>query len=57
MALRMLAPTYWVKGGDYTLATLDPGEVEAARESGTEIILLPTIGEYSTTKILERLAK
>lgn len=56
-AIRLLAPTYWVKGGDYTLATLDGSEVDAARETGTEIILLPTIGDYSTTKILERLAK
>lgn len=54
-AIRWLKPAFWIKGGDYTLETLDQDEVTAAREVGAEIVLVPTIGGYSTSKILERL--
>jgi bifunctional ADP-heptose synthase (sugar kinase/adenylyltransferase) len=54
-AIRLVRPLCWSKGGDYTLETLDKDEVSAAREVGTDIILVPTIGSYSTSAILKRL--
>lgn len=53
-AIRMVRPLAWVKGGDYTRQTLDQGEVAAADEVRAYIILIPTIGDYSTTKILQK---
>lgn len=54
-ALRRLAPDSWIKGGDYTLDTLNKDEVDAAREAGTDIVLLPHLTDISSTKILERM--
>lgn len=55
--IRTLSPDFWFKGGDYTLETLDKDEVAAAKEVGCRIVLVPTIGDYSTTKMLERMGK
>lgn len=54
-AIRALRPTDWVKGGDYTLDTLDKDEVKAANEVGAKIHIVPTIGKHSTTNILSKL--
>lgn len=53
-AIRMVRPTKWFKGGDYTLQTLDQHEVSAAKEVGADIVLCPTVEGYSTTSILSR---
>jgi len=54
-AIRAVKPAYWIKGGDYTLETLDKHEVQAANDVGACIILFGRVGDYSTTKILQRL--
>jgi D-beta-D-heptose 7-phosphate kinase/D-beta-D-heptose 1-phosphate adenosyltransferase len=54
-AIRVVRPAFWVKGGDYTLETLDKDEVQAANEVGARIILFGRVGDYSTTNILKRL--
>jgi D-beta-D-heptose 7-phosphate kinase/D-beta-D-heptose 1-phosphate adenosyltransferase len=53
--LKTLRPAVWVKGGDRILETLNPDERRTAEEIGTRIVILPRIGEYSTTGILEKL--
>lgn len=53
-AIKLVAPAYWVKGGSYTMETLDKDEVTAAREVGSEIVLVPMLKGYSTTNILNR---
>lgn len=53
-AIRLVAPTYWVKGGSYTMETLDKDEVAAAKEVGAEIVLVPMVAGHSTTSILSR---
>lgn len=53
--IRLIRPIAWIKGGDYTLNTLDKDEVAAAREVDAEIVLIPTIGNYSTTNTLKKL--
>jgi rfaE bifunctional protein nucleotidyltransferase chain/domain len=49
--LELVRPHVWVKGGDYTLETLDQREVEAVRSCGGQVELFPTVPGYSTTKI------
>lgn len=55
--IRELKPDIWVKGGDYTLESLDRSEVAAANEVGVQIRILPVSVGYSTTHTLERLQK
>lgn len=52
--IRQMGATTWVKGGDYTLDTLDKGEVQAAKDAGTKIVILPVTPGISTTNILKR---
>lgn len=52
--IRTLRPHIWVKGGDYTLETLDPGERAAAEAVGAEIKLIPYVAGISTTGIITR---
>lgn len=52
--VRVIRPHVYAKGGDYTVASLDPGERAALEEAGTEIRILPLVPGRSTTAILER---
>lgn len=52
--LTVLEPHVWVKGGDYTLETLDQDEVRAVHSRNGQIEIIPTIAGYSTTGLLER---
>ena len=54
-AIRKLKPTIWVKGGDYTMETLNQEEVAAAKEVGARIVLFPKFGAYSSTSVIEKL--
>ncbi len=47
-------PDVYAKGGDYTLDTLDPGELAALRAVGARIEILPLVPGRSTTTILAR---
>ena len=53
--IRDLQAAVWVKGGDYTIDTLDKGEVAAANDVGTRIEIIPVVPGYSTTSTLKRL--
>lgn len=55
-AIMLIQPSHWVKGGGYTMKTLNKDEVAAAKAVGAEIILVPMVKDYSTTKILEKKA-
>ena len=48
--LDRLRPDVWVKGGDYTEADLP--EAEVVRRHGGEVVLLPTVAGYSSTKLI-----
>jgi len=52
-----LRPHVYVKGGDYTEETLDPGEREALRTCNTEIHLVSLIHGRSTTSLIEKLGQ
>lgn len=54
-AIRMVRPAKWFKGGDYTLNTLDPHEVDTARQVGAQIVLVPITKGHSSTAIIDKL--
>ena len=51
---RVIRPQIYAKGGDYTVASLDPGERGALQEVGAEICILPLVPGKSTTAIIEK---
>lgn len=53
--IRAVSPQVWVKGGDYTLKTLNQKEVRAAREVKAEIRIIPVTYDVSSTKIIKSL--
>ena len=53
--LAALAPDVYVKGGDYTLDKLDPGERGALEAAGSKIVFKPFIPGFSTTTLIERI--
>ena len=55
--IEMLRPAIYVKGGDYTLESLDPEEVAALQEAGAEIRTLPLIPGKSTSSLIERMQR
>ncbi len=55
--LNQIRPHVYAKGGDYTVETLNPGEVAALRTAKTEIHILELIPGKSTTATLARAAQ
>lgn len=51
-----LAPDVYVKGGDYTVESLNPEERDAILAAGAKILFIPFVPGLSTTKILEKAA-
>jgi rfaE bifunctional protein nucleotidyltransferase chain/domain len=52
--VRRIRPHIYAKGGDYTVASLDPGERGALEAVGADIRILPLVPGKSTTSILEK---
>lgn len=52
--IQRVRPILYVKGGDYTLETLDPEETAALSAVGAEIRFLPEVVGYSTTALRRR---
>jgi rfaE bifunctional protein nucleotidyltransferase chain/domain len=55
--LEKVRPAVYVKGGDYTPATLNPEEGAALEKIGAEIRILPFEPGYSTSALIERMKK
>jgi D-beta-D-heptose 7-phosphate kinase/D-beta-D-heptose 1-phosphate adenosyltransferase len=53
--LDMLRPEVFVKGGDYTRATMNQEEKRFVESYGGEVHLLPALPESSTSRIIERI--
>ena len=51
------APAIYVKGGDYTLETLDAEERTALEKVGANIRIIPFEKGYSTTRLVEKLRR
>lgn len=52
-----IAPDVYVKGGDYTVEKLDPGERSALSGCGAEIRFIPFVPGCSTTALIEKSRK
>ena len=50
-------PDIYVKGGDYTLETLNQEERSAVEQAGGKIIILPFVPGKSTTALLQKIAR
>ena len=55
--IELARPKVYVKGGDYTIATLDPSERGALEACGAEIVFVPTVAGVSTTDIIARIVE
>lgn len=53
--LERLRPDVWVKGGDYAGTELP--EAEVVRRHGGEVVLVPTVEGYSTTRLLRTVSR
>jgi rfaE bifunctional protein nucleotidyltransferase chain/domain len=50
-------PDVYVKGGDYTLETLNQDERRAVENSGGKIVIVPFVPGKSTTALLEKISR
>jgi rfaE bifunctional protein nucleotidyltransferase chain/domain len=50
--IEIVRPSMYVKGGDYTTATLDAEERMALEKIGTEIRILPLVPGHSTSRLI-----
>ena len=55
--IEKVRPAIYVKGGDYTAASLDPEERAALEKAGAEIRILPFEPGHSTSGLIERMRK
>jgi D-glycero-beta-D-manno-heptose 1-phosphate adenylyltransferase len=55
--IKALRPAIYVKGGDYTLESLDPEEVAALQDARAEIKTLPLVPGKSTSSLIERMQR
>jgi len=49
-------PDIWVKGGDYTLDTVNQDERKAVEKAGGKVVILPLVPGKSTTGLLEKIS-
>jgi rfaE bifunctional protein nucleotidyltransferase chain/domain len=59
-AIRFLAaaqPDIYVKGGDYTVDTVNQEERRLVEQAGGKIVILPVVPGKSTTALLEKIAR
>lgn len=54
--IRAVRPALYVKGGDYTVDSLDPEERAALREVGADVEILALVPGKSTTAVIHKLA-
>lgn len=55
--LEKVHPDIYVKGGDYTIDTINQDERRLLEKMGVKIVLLPVVPGKSTTAILEKISK
>ena len=53
--LEQAQPDIYVKGGDYTLETLDPDERRVVERAGGKIVIIPFVPNKSTTSTLQKI--
>ncbi len=55
--LSVAQPDIYVKGGDYTLETLDPNERRTVEQAGGKIVIIRFVPGKSTTGLLQKISR
>jgi D-glycero-beta-D-manno-heptose 1-phosphate adenylyltransferase len=55
--LALAQPDIYVKGGDYTLETINQDERHAVESAGGKVMILPIVPGKSTTALLQKIAR
>jgi len=55
--IKLLKPDFYIKGGDYTIDTINQEERRAVESYGGKIVLLPLVAGVSTSVIVEKIKK
>ena len=55
--LTVAQPDVYVKGGDYTLATINQDERRAVEQGGGRVVIIPFVPAKSTTALFEKIAR
>jgi D-glycero-beta-D-manno-heptose 1-phosphate adenylyltransferase len=55
--LQAAQPDVYVKGGDYTLETLNQEERRAVEQGGGKIVIVPVVPGRSTTALLQKISR
>ena len=55
--LGYVQPDIYVKGGDYTIETIEQEERRAVEQAGGQVVILPFVPGKSTTGILDKIAR
>lgn len=55
--IEKLRPAVYVKGGDYTIDSLDSNERVALEKWGSEVVILPLVPGRSTTALTKKMAR
>lgn len=55
--IEKLRPAVYVKGGDYTIDSLDSNERVALEKCGSEVMILPLVPGRSTTALTKKMAR
>jgi len=50
-------PDIWVKGGDYTIDTVNQDERRAVEKVGGKVVILPLVPGKSTTTLMEKISR
>ena len=55
--MREVRPQIYAKGGDYTVTSLDPDEMDALTEIGARIEILPLVPGKSTSQLVQAIQR
>jgi len=55
--IEQLQPDFYIKGGDYTIDTIDQAERQVVEGYGGKIVLLPMVAGVSSSIIVEKIKK
>ena len=55
--LSVVEPDIYVKGGDYTINTINQDERGAVEKAGGKVVIVPIVPGRSTTNILKKIAR
>ena len=55
--LGLAQPDIYIKGGDYTLETLNQEERRTVENAGGKVVIIPFVPGKSTTGILEKISR